>query len=271
MYFKVPSIAVLFLCAQCEINAQSISTLIGARANALAYGSSCLQDEWSLFNNVAGLANIEQLSFNATYDWRPALPVGNRMAAGVSVPTSLGVAGIGFFRFGDDLYNEQLLSFGFANQFGLASLGMKVNYIQYNAEGFGRKGLVSVSLGGIAELTSTLKIGAHIINLNQAKLSSAEGERIPTKLILGMAFIPTEKVFVTAEVEKDIEYKPTWKAALEYTPFKKAAFRTGFNIQPNAAFFGAGFIAKRMKIDYALQYSVVIGASHQASVTYQLQ
>ncbi len=271
MYFKVSGIAVLLLCLQSKISAQSVSTLIGARANALGYASSCIQDEWSLFNNVAGIADVEQTSFFTAYDWQPSLPIGNRMAGGFALPAKIGVAGLGFFRFGDDIYNEQLMSFGFANQFGLASLGIKVNYIQYNAEGFGRKGLVSISFGGIAELTPNLKIGAHIININQAKLSVAEDERIPTLLIAGMAFTPTEKVFITAEIEKDIDYDATWKGALEYKPFKKAVFRTGFNIHPNAVFFGTGFILKKMKIDYGLQYSVVLGTGHQASITYQLK
>ena len=42
--------------------AQSSSTLIGARSNALAYASGCIDDDWSLFNNVAGIAEVENVS-----------------------------------------------------------------------------------------------------------------------------------------------------------------------------------------------------------------
>jgi hypothetical protein len=80
-----------------------------------------------------------------------------------------GVTSVGAFRFGDDLYNEQMVSLGFGNKFGIASLGVKANYIQYQADGFGTYGAVSIDFGGLAELTDQLSIGAYITNLNQAK------------------------------------------------------------------------------------------------------
>jgi hypothetical protein len=242
---------------------------MGARANGLGYASACLQDEWALFNNVAGLSSLEHESVFSSYDWQPSIPLGNRMAAGIGLPTKLGVAGVGFFRFGDNVYSEQIFSTGFANQFGLASLGVRVNYIQYSAEGFGRKGLVTVSLGGIAEITSKMKIGAHIINVNQPKLSSGETETLSTTLIAGVILTPTEKVSVAAEVEKVLEFQPTWKVAIEYAPLQKVAIRTGFNLHPSTAFFGAGFRRNKIRLDYALQYSVVTGTGHQASISCQ--
>jgi hypothetical protein len=242
---------------------------MGARANGLGYASACLQDEWALFNNVAGLSTLDHQSAFSTYDWQPSIPLGNRMAAGIGLPTKLGVAGAGFFRFGDNVYSEQIFSAGFANQFGLASLGVKINYIQYNAEGFGRKGLVTVSLGGIAEITPQLKIGAHIININQPRLSSSEEETLSTTLIAGLLFAPTEKVLISTEVEKVLEFNPTWKVAIEYLPLTTVALRTGFNLHPSAAFFGAGFRRKKIRLDYALQYSVITGTGHQASISYQ--
>jgi hypothetical protein len=269
MLSKAIGIAALFLCLPYTLYAQSVSTLMGARSNGLGYASSCLQDEWSLFNNIGGLASVEKVTVATAYDWRPALPVGNRMAAAFNVPTTIGVVGFGVFRFGDDIYNEQLLSAGFSNQFGIASLGARVNYIQYNAEGFGRKGVVTVSFGGIAELTPWLSIGAYISNINQPSLSESDEEYLPTILVTGIGLTLSEKVFATLEVEKDINYGPIWKTGLEYKPFTKASFRTGFNLHPNAIFFGAGFNTRKIKIDYALQYAVTTGTGHQATISYQ--
>lgn len=261
--------ALLLLCAQPNLHAQSISTRMGARSNGMGYATACLQDEWSLFNNVGGMATIEKLTFATAYDWRPSLPIGNRMAATVNAPTKIGVAGLGVFRFGDDAYNEQVLSAAFANKLGLASLGAKISYVQYNVEGFGRKGAISINVGGIAELTPWLCIGAHIVNLNQPTISEGDDEHLPTLLVVGAGLTLSEKVFATVEIEKDLEYKPTWKTALEYKPFTKASFRTGFNLYPNTIFFGAGFNSKKIKIDYAMQYAMTTGTGHQASIAYQ--
>ena len=250
--------------------AQSSSTLIGARSGGVGYASACLHDEWSLFNNIGGLAKVIRVSAAFAYDAQPSFKPFNRMAAVVAVPVKFGVGGLGFFRFGDQLYNEQIICLGFGNTFGLASLGVKVNYIQYNAHGFGTKGLFSISFGGIAKLTEKISIGAHVINLNQPDISNTDEEKLPTLLILGVGFQLTSQTFITSELEKDLRFPLRWKAGISYQPFKKFIFRSGFHVQPNAAFFGFGFHPSKYKLDYAYQHSFTSGSRHQATVGYFL-
>src|SRR5260221_700043 len=186
------------------INAQSTSTQMGARAAGVGYTSATLADEWALFNNVAGLARVDQLSTSFAYEILPALLGANRMAASISAPTKIGTMGLGIFRFGDDIYSEHLVSLGVANQIGNTSLGGKVNYIQYRIESFGTYSAISFDFGGITRITPQISIGAYITNLTQSKLIGTDGERIPTKLVVGASFKPSEKVFVATEIEKDL-------------------------------------------------------------------
>lgn len=248
-------------------SAQSVSTQIGARANGLGYSSAALFDTWGLFNNPASASKLEYATGGFTYDLHPIPSGANRTAAVMALPIPIGVLSAGAYRFGDDLYNEHVFSAGFASRFGIASLGAKVNYIQYRAEGFGSKGVVSLNLGGIAELTPQLSIGAYIVNLNQPEISGEE--KLPTKLVAGLGFKPIEKVFIAAEIEKDLDFDPTWKMGIEYAFHKKFSARTGYNLRPNTGFFGLGFKTKKITIDYALQYSVLLNLSHQASIGYQ--
>jgi hypothetical protein len=246
---------------------QSVSTLMGSRANAMGYASTALFDEWGIFNNIAGIAKIESITASFAYDLHPSLTGANRTAAVVALPVSIGVGGIGIYRFGDNLYNEQIISAGFSNTFGIASLGLKVNYIQYQTEGFGTKGVMSLNFGGIAQLTPLLAVGAYITNINQPNLN--EFEKLPTKLAAGLSLTPTEKICVITELEKDLEYNPTWKAGIEYKFHAKFTARTGYNINPNIAFFGLGFKTRKLNIDYAIQHNILLSLSHQASATYQ--
>jgi hypothetical protein len=248
---------------------QSVSTLMGGRPNGMGYASSALFDEWGVFNNIAGIAKLETTTAAFAYDLHPTLTGANRTAAVAAIPVTIGVAAVGAYRFGDDLYNEHLFTAGYSNTFGLASLGIKANYIQYQTEGFGTKSVVSINLGGIAQLTPLLAVGAYITNINQPNLNKFE--KLPTRLAAGLSFTPTEKVIVITELEKDLDYKPTWKAGAEYTFHSKLTARTGYNINPNTAFFGLGFKTSKFKIDYALQHNVLLSLSHQASVTYQFQ
>ncbi|MFZ2905689.1 MAG: hypothetical protein WAZ98_05750 [Cyclobacteriaceae bacterium] len=246
---------------------QSVSTLMGSRANAVGYSSSTLSDTWSIFNNVAGLAQVKNTIASFTYDLHPSIVGANRTAAAFSLPIKFGTIGTGAYRFGDNLYNEQMLTVGFGNQFGLAALGASINYIQYRTEGFGSKGVVSINLGGIANLTPHLSIGAYILNINQPSINQAD--KLPTKLVAGLGYKPIEKVLVAIEIEKDLEYNPLWKMGMEYKLHEKFVARTGFNLNPNVAFFGMGFKTKKFTIDYALQHSTLLNFSHQASVAYQ--
>ncbi len=233
----------------------------------MGYAAATLFDSWGLYNNPASTSKLENIAAGFTYDFHPT-PIGSsRTAAFLALPVQIGVVSVGAYRFGDELYNEHILSTSFASKFGLASLGAQVNYIQYQAEGFGSKGVISVNLGGIAELTPQLSIGAYIININQPEISGEE--KLPTKLVAGLGFKPIEKVFIAAEIEKDLDFDPTWKMGIEYAFHKKFSARTGYNLRPNTGFFGLGFKTKKFTIDYALQYQVLLGLSHQASIGYQ--
>ena len=263
-------VAACLACISYTISAQSASTFMGARTQGLAYASACLSDEWSIFNNVGGLAKINQVTTAFTYNARPGIAAFNTMAAVVAIPAATGVAGVGIFRFGDDLYNEQVITAGFSNAFGLASLGASIKYIQYSAEGFGTKGVLSFDFGGIASLTPKISIGAHIVNITQPSITE-DDERLPTILAVGIAFTPSDKLLVTTEIEKDLDYSPTWKAGLEYKFYKKFWFRTGFNLQPNAGFIGFGFKPQKFVLDYAFMQSFDQGSRHQATVAYRLK
>jgi len=250
------------------VNAQSSSTLVGGRAAGLGYTSSAIEDEWSLFNNVAGLAQVDQFSTSFAYEVRPALIGANRMAAAISAPSKIGTFGVGIFRFGDEVYSEHQVSVGLGNQIGNTSLGAKLNYSQYNVESFGTTTAMSIDFGGITKITPQLSIGAYITNLTQAKLIGNDGERLPTKLVTGVGFRPSDKLFLATELEKDLDYQATWKCGMEYSIYKKVFFRTGINLNPNAAYFGLGAQKKNLKFDYAIRFNQLTGAAHHASAVY---
>lgn len=266
----VAIMAWVFLCTTNQTQAQSVIPTVGARVNGMANSYSCVQDEWSLFNNAGGLAAVKKPSVAAAYKVNPLLPGLNQMAAVVALPFNVGVTGIGFYRMGDNLYNEQIATAGFSNTFGITSLGATVNYIQYQAEGFGTRGVVSFSFGGITEINNKIFIGAFIHNLNQPYITEEKTERLPTRMGMGVGLTVSSQVFVTTEIEKQIDHDLTWKTGLEYKPVPKASFRTGFNVYPSSAYFGTGFHSERIKIDYAFQYSTTLNIVHQASVAYQL-
>ena len=82
----------------------------GARSKALGNANSSLTDEWSIFNNVGGISGVDRGSAIFGYESVIALEGFDRISAGVIQPFKFGVGGLSVYRFGDELYNESLLS-----------------------------------------------------------------------------------------------------------------------------------------------------------------
>jgi hypothetical protein len=213
---------------------------------------------------VGALGQLTRSSAFITQEVQPALKGSNRTAAVFNTRSRWGVGGVGFYRFGDDLYSEQLISIGFSNTLGMASLGAKLNYVQYRAEGFGTRMTTSLDIGGLANITNLISIGASITNLTQSDLS---GEPLPTKFIAGIGLMPNKYFVFSAEIEKDLNYPATWKFGSEFTVSKKLFVRTGFNLHPVAVFCGWGIQRTHLRIDYSIHYNRLLLSTHQASAT----
>jgi len=244
---------------------------MGARAEAMGNASACIEDVWSINNNIAGLAKTRVASTGFSFHAIPSASFFNRMAAVFAFPIKAGAAGAGVFRFGDALYNEHVLSLGFAHTFGLASLGAKLNYLQYHASGLGAYTAVTVSFGGIATLTPNLLFGAHIQNINQPVINPMTEEHAATKVYAGMSFLPSSRLTLAAELEKDLEHHATIKSGLDYQAFNKVSFRTGMNLHPESAFFGFGLKNVKLQADYSLQLNYTLGITHQATISYRFK
>lgn len=91
------------------------------------------------------------------------------------------------------------------------------------------------------------------------------------RLAAGLSFKPTEQILLITEIEKDLAYDPTAKFGMEYALHKKVFGRTGFNLNPEAAFFGLGFKGWRLKFDYSIQYTSNLNFAHQASASYRIE
>lgn len=249
-------------------NAQNGNYSMGARAAAIGGASVTVGDEWSLFNNIGGLANFSEKAIFTSFKNKYGISEFTSLALGAAYPMVGGTAGLGMFRFGDDLYNEQRLNLGYSNQFGIVSLGLNVSYYQLNIEGAGSRKTVMIDFGGRAKLTDHLYFGAHVSNLNQAKLSTISDERIPTIMKTGLSYRPSSDLMLNAEVEKVVDQDAVLKIGLEYQILDQLSLRTGFHTHPFESSFGLGFHPGKLKADYAYNNNPDLGGIHEISLGY---
>lgn len=243
---------------------------LGARAGAVANTSLTFSDEWSVFNNIGALAGVEHSSVFFTYQNRYNISAFNTFGGGYVRPMLNGVAAVGVFRFGDDLFSEQKINVGFSNKFGLVSLGANINYLQVSIEGLGTKGIIMIDFGGKATISDRLVFGAHISNVNQGELSSLTGEKIPTIMRAGLSYRPIDGLMLNAEIEKNLNFDALVKIGLEYKLIEKVTIRTGIVTEPFESAFGLGFHPGKINVDYALRNNTDLGDIHEVSVAYRL-
>jgi len=251
--------------------AQNGQSQIGARAAGMGYAYATESDAWSLFNNPAGLGELKELSAVFGLENKYGIEGFNSMGAGIISNIKVGTIGVSAFRFGDDLYNEQIVSLAYSNKFGIASLGFKVDYLQYNVEGFGSNGVFMIDFGGVATITEELLFGAYVRNINQAKVAELADERAPTLLNAGLSYRPLDKLHLNLEAEKDLDYDATLRVGMEYMILSKLAVRIGANTEPFTNYAGLGFKTRRLQVDYAVTKDRNLGYSHQAAVLFKIQ
>lgn len=240
----------------------------GGRSMGMGNANVTLGDVWSIFNNVGGLAKTENTQATFSYDHRLNIDELTTLAAAAVIKGKNKAFGLGISSFGSEHFSQNQIGIGFSNQLGIASLGIKVNYLQTSIEGFGRGAAAVIEFGGVAELTPELFFGAHVYNVTRAKYGKNSDDRLPTTVKAGISYRPNSKVMVNLEAEKDILLDPLLKMGLEYNLLERVWARVGMNTQPNKFFFGVGFRPKRFHIDYALTQHPSLGNTHHFSFNY---
>jgi hypothetical protein len=259
----------LFIIPHCGIAAGD-PFIAGARAAALGYTSVTQADEWSVFNNQAGLAFCSRFSAGIYFENRYLLKELSCKALALTLPVGRGAFGVSFRHSGFDLYSE--LNTGVAYGMRLTrsfSAGISVDYFRLHVtDGFKDNHAVSCQVGLAFRAGEHLRLGLHIANPVPVLVSRASGARIPTVIRFGLSWQVTEGLHADAEVGKDLAHKPAVRAGIEYRPAKPVFIRIGFVSNPATFTMGFGFELGNVRFDIASSYHMVLGYSPQASISY---
>jgi len=242
------------------------------RSSGMGNISVMLSDHWSSQKNPAGLAHWGRMSFGACYENRFMVPELAAMGLGVSVPVMNGVMGLSVSSFGYELYGENNIGLAFgkilSEQF---SMGIKLNYLSINqGEDYGSMGAVIGEIGVMAKISDEFNLGAHIYNVNRAKIDDYQNERVPSILRIGLGYQMNEKVLLCVEAEKDIDAKARIKVGMDYHIIEPLFIRAGVNTNPAIVSFGFGLIWKRFIFDFSTNKHSVLGYSPQLGLIFAI-
>ena len=248
---------------------------LGARTQGMAgCGAALSGDLWGVQNNQAGLAFIKNFQAGAFYESRFLVSGLGMKGFAAALPTKAGVFGLGVSSLGlGNLYSENKAGVGFAKTFGPRfSAAVQIDYFYTHiGENYGNPSTACGEIGLMGEPVKNLKIGFHVFNVSRSKLGGGTDERLPTIMRLGALYSFSDRVLVSLETEKDIDYKPVVRGGIEYRPVEKFYLRAGAASNPGLMSFGFGVVMNKFRLDIASSFHSTLGFSPAVSLQYGLE
>ena len=250
------------VCVNAQINS-------GARISALGGAGVAIQDIWSVQKNQAGLSGSLKPMIAFNFEQRLLTEEVSAQSALISVPVKTSVVAVSFQRYGFSAYNHQKYSLGYARQFGSLSAGIGFNYNQIKIAGYGSSQTVSADAGFQYKVNKILVFGAHVSNPANSRFSDNSSVDLPVAVAIGAACTFSDKVIISTEVEKILEFNSNLKLGIEYNLLKWVALRGGVSSSPFRQYGGIGINYHRLRFDSTVSSDITTGFSPQAGLSYE--
>ncbi|MBK8504547.1 MAG: hypothetical protein IPL46_21460 [Saprospiraceae bacterium] len=193
-----------------------------------------------MYGNEAGLAHLDHLSAYASAERRFNNEGLNFYSLLGAVPTKFGNFGVSLFYHGYENYNEQLFAIAYARKLiDQLAIGVRFDLVQARIPTYGKTSTATAEFGIQSEISQSVILGAHLYNPFQ--IEWLENETLPTIFLLGLAYSPTPKIWISGEVEKVSDFKENIKWGIQYSFLEELAIRIGFNTNPALVSFGFGY------------------------------
>lgn len=235
---------------------------VGARQAAMGNTSVTFTDVFSVFYNQAGLAGISTVTAGVYAENRFLLKDLSMFGAAVALPTKSGTFGLGLTYFGNNLYNDRLLNLAYGRKlFKTLSVGVELDYIAVSIADYGTAHAFTFGLGVQYAVIPQLLVGAQVHNPLRRQFTDFEADRLPSVISTGFAYLPSKKVTICAEAEKNIDKPLMMKAGIEYNIIEKLSLRAGISTEPVQSSFGIGLNLGAIRIDIANSFHPTLGYS----------
>ena len=180
-----------------------------------------------------------------------------------------GTLGINFNYFGFNLYNEKKAGISYALKLAdFLSLGVQMDVLNMQIAGYGSRTTATFEMGTFVKVNKNIDIGAHVYNPLRMRVSDFTDERYPTVIRLGATYHTKDQLWVSAQVEKDLDQQLNFKTGVDYAPNEFLILRGSFQTLPVSGSFGAGVKFKGVQMEVIGAYQKVTGFSPHLGLSY---
>lgn len=258
-------------CSHCM--AWELVSPTGSRSAAMGNCSVASRDFWSIHNNIAGIAGLNEFSLGISYENRFLMKELSYLNAGLSIPiNNKGCFALSISSFGFANYLENNFGIGYARNFGpYLKIGLKIDYLLFKfPKDYNNRQTFTFELGVQTDINEKLIAAVYIFNPINVKTQTLNKDNIPIIFRTGLSYKLTNDFLATTEIEYNSEKSFDYRIGLEYNVLKGFFVRAGVYTNPATACFGAGLLLKKVTIDFAAEMNQVLGISLQGSLVFRL-
>lgn len=246
---------------------------VGARRIGMGGAYASLRgDMWSLWANPAGITGIRRFEGGLFTESRYLISEITAASFGGVVPFQqkhfIGVSA-STFGFGAYRRNEGGIAYA-TTLYEVIHLGVKFNLVNLAISNYGSVSAFVANVGVNADVSKKFSVGFWTQNANQARIGTFQEERLSTILNGGVTFRPSDKLILTGDAVKYLDYPLGVRSGFEYYFVKAFCVRAGYSTSPSVLNAGAGFRLDNISIDFANSYHERLGYSPHLSITLRL-
>ncbi len=229
---------------------------------------ACTNDPWAAFHNPALLATAAEPSLSLAFS--PSLFGLNeitRISFSCVEPTPVGSFALSGSRFGFALYRELSAGLGYGTMVGESvAVGGSLLFEHLGIRNYGSAWTMAADVGAAIWITPWLTWGMSVRNVGASTIGDAS-ESLPEIMSTGFSSHPVREATISLDLVKDLRYPMEIRVGMEYVLLGLLSLRAGMATEPSCYSAGAGIRAGVVQLDYALGVHLVLGLSHQFSLS----
>lgn len=242
------------------LQAQTLRRPVAASYTGFGAYSINHVDVFSFLSNQASLAQLKSPSVGVYGERRFLLSELNNYTAAIGLPTNSGNFGVKANYAGFSDYNETQLGLAYARKLGSKiDVGLQLNYNSIRINSYGNASAISFELGTVLHVTDKLHAGLHINNPVGGKFGKDQQEKLPSVYAVGMGYDASEKLLISAEIEKEEDQPINVNAGFQYKLIPQLLVRAGMSSATSSAWVGLGLTLKSFRLDITSSYHPELG------------
>lgn len=219
-------------------------------------------DIFSFIANQASLAQLKNPGAGLFGERRFMLTELNNYTAVAGIVTSSGNFGLKAEYSGFSDYNETQIGVAYGRKLGnKTDIGAQFNYNGINIPGYGSAAAISVELGAIIHITDKFHTGVHINNPVGGKFGKNQQEKLPSVYTAGFGYEASEKLLVSAEIEKEEDQPVNVNAGFQYKLIPQVLVRAGLSSVNSSGWIGAGLSIRSFRLDIITSWHPQLGVT----------